>query len=99
MYAFNFHIQTYTAEDLKGLTVEHKTEEFVSEKELVLTLKDAGLNTNYMYSALRKETGKWTFSLIGDFFRLTACYSQTKHINMIPNRFNHSDISRDSHVI
>ena len=37
-------MQTYTAEDLKGLTVEHKTEGFVTGKELVLTLKDAGLN-------------------------------------------------------
>ena len=40
----NFVMQAYTAENLKGLTVEHQMEGFVTGKEVVLTLKDTGLN-------------------------------------------------------
>ena len=40
--AFQEHKQkSYTAKDLKGLTVEHKLDEFPEEKGVVLTLKDA----------------------------------------------------------
>lgn len=39
----------YAAEDLKGLIVEHKMEEFVEGKNVVLTLKDAGGRSLYMY--------------------------------------------------
>jgi U4/U6.U5 tri-snRNP-associated protein 1 len=35
--------QSYSASDLKGLTVEHKTEEFIEGRSVVLTLKDAGV--------------------------------------------------------
>ena len=32
----------YASHDLKGITVEHATEEFAEGKSVVLTLKDAG---------------------------------------------------------
>ncbi|CAI8042695.1 U4/U6.U5 tri-snRNP-associated protein 1 [Geodia barretti] len=35
--------KTYTSRDLKGLIVEHKEEEFVEGKDVVLTLKDSGV--------------------------------------------------------
>ena len=78
VYLSSLTSQAYTSKDLSGLKVEHSTEAFREERDIILTLKDKGQLRWHMY--LQVLTSLYDFMEWPRLIDNAHCFSNTYNL-------------------